>query len=225
LTLDERELANLTVSGDPQVFGLLPSAVDAALDHDLAPLERLVTVSRIDEVRQFVIAPSLFDVVAGEATSCHDYPRPYDHSAAPTSRRVQYERAVAALDPTQFRPFAARAWLGTEIDAGPKCLRGRAVRPPALRHRRQRRPYPGPAAVRHRTPLHRRAAPAARWRRATLPARAAHSRRDDTHHRHGRTAARRRACPVVTRGVALRHGVPGHGPTTTCPAAAQAKAL
>jgi hypothetical protein len=122
LTLGERELANLTVGGDPQVFGLLPAAVDAALDHDLAPLERLVAVSRLDGVRQYVIDPTLFSVVAGEATSCHDYPRPYDLAAAPRVRRAQYERELTRLDPAQFRPFSAPAWLGTEIDAGPKCL-------------------------------------------------------------------------------------------------------
>ena len=123
LTLGERELANTTFGGgDPQVYGLLPAAVDAAIDHDLAPLERLVAVSRIDEVSGFVIDPTLFSEAAAAAISCHDYPRPYDLAAAPAERRAQYERALAALDPGQFYPFSPRAWLGTEIDAGPKCL-------------------------------------------------------------------------------------------------------
>jgi pimeloyl-ACP methyl ester carboxylesterase len=127
LTLGERELANVTVASDPRVFGLLPAAVAAALDHDLAPLKRLVTVSRIDEVRQFVIDPTLFSAASGEATACHDYPRPYDLAASPATRRAQYARALAALAPAQFRPFSAQAWLGTEIDAGPKTRARRRV--------------------------------------------------------------------------------------------------
>ena len=123
LTLGERELANTTFGGgDPQVYGLLPAAVDAAVDHDLAPLKRLVAVSRINEVGNFLIDPALLSNAAAAATSCHDYPRPYDLAAAPADRRAEYDRALATLDPAEFRPFSPRAWLGTEIDAGPKCL-------------------------------------------------------------------------------------------------------
>jgi pimeloyl-ACP methyl ester carboxylesterase len=122
LTLGERELANITVASDPRTYGLLPAAVRAALDHDPALLERLTTVSRVDEVRQFFIDPTLFSATAGEATACHDYPRPYDLAASPSRRRAQYRRRLAALERNRFRPFSPRAWLGTEIDAGPKCL-------------------------------------------------------------------------------------------------------
>jgi hypothetical protein len=123
LALGERELANVTFAGgDPQVYGLLPAAVDAALDHDLAPLKRLVTQSRRDDVTRVTIDPSLASIAAGTATSCHDYPRPYDLAAAPADRRAQYTRALAAVDPAQFRPFSADAWLATDIDAGPKCV-------------------------------------------------------------------------------------------------------
>jgi pimeloyl-ACP methyl ester carboxylesterase len=123
LTLSERELADVTYGGgDPAVYGLLPAAVRAALDHDFAPLERLVTVSRIDEVGGFLIDPTLLSNGAGGAVSCHDYPRPYDLAAPPAQRRAEYHRAVAHLDAAQFRPFSPRAWLATEIDAGPKCL-------------------------------------------------------------------------------------------------------
>jgi pimeloyl-ACP methyl ester carboxylesterase len=123
LTLSERELADVTYGGgDPRVYGLLPAAVDAALDHDLAPLERLVTVSRNNEVSGFLVDPTLFSDGAAGAGSCHDYPRPYDLAAAPAERRAEYHRALAHLDAAQFRPFSPRAWLGTGIDAGPKCL-------------------------------------------------------------------------------------------------------
>ena len=121
LTLGERELASVA-RDDPPVYGLLPAAVDAALDHDLALLKRLVTVSRIGEVEIFFSDPALVSLGAAAAVSCHDYPRPYDLAAPPTTRQAQYARALAALDPAQFRPFSARAWLGINIDAGPKCL-------------------------------------------------------------------------------------------------------
>ena len=123
LTIGERELASVTHGGgDPRVFAFLPAAVDAALRGDYAPLKRLVTVSRIGEAEQFVIDPSLFSITAAAATSCHDYPRPYDLAAPPAQRHAQYRRALAALDARQFEPFSPAAWLGTGIDAGPKCL-------------------------------------------------------------------------------------------------------
>jgi len=123
LILGERELANVTFGGgDPRVYGLLPAAVDAALHHDLAPLKRLVTVSRVDEAGILSIDPALGSLGAAAAVSCHDYPRPYDLAAAPAARRAQYDRALSALDPAQFRPFSAQAWMDTGIDAGPKCL-------------------------------------------------------------------------------------------------------
>ena len=123
LTLGERELTAVTFSGGrPEVYGLLPAAVKAALDHDYALLQRLVFASRVGDVGAFTIDPTQFSVAAGAATSCHDYPRPYDLAAPPADRRRQYRRALAALDPTQFRPFSPRAWLSTGIDAGPGCL-------------------------------------------------------------------------------------------------------
>jgi pimeloyl-ACP methyl ester carboxylesterase len=48
LTLGEREVAEVVYGrGDPAVYGLLPAAVGAALDHDYAPLKRLAATSRI----------------------------------------------------------------------------------------------------------------------------------------------------------------------------------
>jgi pimeloyl-ACP methyl ester carboxylesterase len=121
LTLDERLLANLT-HDQPPVYGLLPAAVGAAVHHDLAPLKRLAAVSRIGEVEAFFADPTLSSLADAGAVSCHDYPRPYDVTAAPAVRRAQYRRALAALDPADFRPFSARAWLSSNIDAGPRCL-------------------------------------------------------------------------------------------------------
>jgi pimeloyl-ACP methyl ester carboxylesterase len=123
LTVGESELAQLTFNyGHPQVYGLLPAAVDAALHHDLAPLQRLVAVSRINDASNLFVPPTFNSYGASAAVACHDYPRPYDLAAAPATRRAQYRRALAALDQAQFRPFSAAAWLSTGIDAGPKCL-------------------------------------------------------------------------------------------------------
>jgi pimeloyl-ACP methyl ester carboxylesterase len=123
LALGEGELAAVTFGGgNPEVYGLLPAAVKAALDHDYALLKRLVFASRVGDVRAFMVDPAQFSVAAGAATSCHDYPRPYDLAASPADRRMQYAQALAALDPAQFRPFSPSAWLSTGIDAGPGCL-------------------------------------------------------------------------------------------------------
>lgn len=123
LTLGERELAEVTYGGGrPEVYGLLPAAVDAALDHDLAPLKRLVAASRLSDVADLTLDPTLISFGGQAATACHDYPRPFNLADAPEDRRAAYDRALAALDPVQFKPFSADAWLNTKIEAGPKCL-------------------------------------------------------------------------------------------------------
>lgn len=108
--------------GRPEVYGLLPAAVNAALDHDYALLKRLVFADRAGFVGLLTTDPAQFSIATAVATSCHDYPRPYDLAAPPAERRRQYRHALAALDPAQFRPFSPRAWLSTGIDAGPACL-------------------------------------------------------------------------------------------------------
>jgi pimeloyl-ACP methyl ester carboxylesterase len=123
LTLGEHELANVTYAGgDPQVYGLLPAAVDAALDRDLAPLERLVAASRTKTVGYLSFDPSVVSFAGQVATSCHDYPHAFSLADPPATRHADYDRALAALDPAQFAPFSPGAWLSTDIEAGPKCL-------------------------------------------------------------------------------------------------------
>ncbi len=123
ITLDERVLANLTFGGgDPAVYGLLPSAIDAALAGDFALIKRLATTSVVSDLGQLSIDPSLFSLASSFATSCHDYPRPYDLGRSPADRRLQYRTSLESLDPNSFSPFSGDAWLRTGIDAGPKCL-------------------------------------------------------------------------------------------------------
>jgi pimeloyl-ACP methyl ester carboxylesterase len=123
LTVGERELANLGFGfGDPRVFGLLPAAVDAAGRHDFALLKRMTAVFRIGEAGRFFADPSVSSIAVAAAVECHDYPRPYSVADPVARRSADYARGLAALNPGQFRPFSASAWLNTDIDAGPKCL-------------------------------------------------------------------------------------------------------
>jgi hypothetical protein len=82
----------------------------------------MTAVFRIGEAGRFFTDPSISSIAVAVAVECHDYPRPYSVADAVAQRRADYARGLAALDPGQFRPFSASAWLSTDIDAGPKCL-------------------------------------------------------------------------------------------------------
>ena len=121
--MDENALADVTYGGgNPELTALLPAAVRAALHGDRALLERAIFAGRVGIVGALVGDPTVFSIGAAAATSCHDYPRPYDLAAPPEARHAQYAAALAALDRAQFRPFSPEAWLSTTIDAGPSCL-------------------------------------------------------------------------------------------------------
>jgi pimeloyl-ACP methyl ester carboxylesterase len=123
VTLRERDLAELTYAeGRPDNLKPLPAAVGAALHHRFARLKKLVVALRVEDRQDLALDPALNSLGASFATACHDYPRPYDLTAAPAKRRAQYRQRLRALDRRQFFPFAPAAWLGTKIDAGPKCL-------------------------------------------------------------------------------------------------------
>jgi pimeloyl-ACP methyl ester carboxylesterase len=123
LRLGERELAEVTYSdGDPEVYGRLPAAVDAALDRDYAPLKRLVVASKLLHVGYDPADPSVISFAGQAATTCHDYPRAFSLADPPAARRAAYRRALAKVDPAEFKPFSPDAWLSTNIEPGPKCL-------------------------------------------------------------------------------------------------------
>jgi pimeloyl-ACP methyl ester carboxylesterase len=173
LTLGEQELASVTFGGGrPEVYGPLPAAVDAALDHHYGPLERLVYADRAGFVGALRSDPAQFSMATAAATACHDYLRPYDLAAPPADRRRQYRRALAALDPAQFRPFSPQAWLSTGIDAGPGCLDWPAD--PTAGSPLQGRPLPEvPVLVQSgdldtNTPVEQGRAAAAQFRHATF---------------------------------------------------------
>jgi pimeloyl-ACP methyl ester carboxylesterase len=109
LTLGERELAAVTFGGGrPEVYGLLPAAVKAALDHDYALLERLVFADRAGLVGALMTDPAQTSMATAAATSCHDYPRPYDLAAPPADRRRQYRRAPRSTRRSSARSPPAR---------------------------------------------------------------------------------------------------------------------
>jgi pimeloyl-ACP methyl ester carboxylesterase len=123
LTLGERELANVTYGGgDPSIYRMLPAAVSAALEHDYAPLQRLVAAKKLHDAASLRLDPALISFGGQTATTCHDYPRPFSLADTPAHRRAAYRRALAKLDPAEFAPFSADAWLSTDIEGGPKCL-------------------------------------------------------------------------------------------------------
>jgi pimeloyl-ACP methyl ester carboxylesterase len=123
ITLGERELANLAwAGGHPEELSQLPAAVSTALHNRFARLKRLVVASRVGDLQDLALDPSVYSSAAAVATMCHDYARPYDLAAPPATRRAQYRRGLRGLDPKQFRPFPPAAWLRTHIDSGPKCL-------------------------------------------------------------------------------------------------------
>lgn len=110
LTLGEREVAEVVYGrGDPAVYGLLPAAIGAALDHDYAPLKRLAATSRIFQAAVLGVPPSRVSWADIAAVTCHDYPKPFDLAASPATRQADHDRALAAIDPADFRPFSAGA--------------------------------------------------------------------------------------------------------------------
>jgi pimeloyl-ACP methyl ester carboxylesterase len=123
LTLGEPELAMVTYGrGDPAVYGLLPAAVDAALDRDYAPLKRLAARARLWQAAIVGLDPSLVSFGQLAATTCHDYPKPFRLADSPAGRRADYDRALAKIDPAAFAPFSAGAWFASGIWGGPACL-------------------------------------------------------------------------------------------------------
>ena len=108
LRLGEDELAAVAFGGGhPEVYGLLPAAVTAALDDDYALLERLVYAYRAGFVGAFIGRSGETSIATAVATSCHDYPRPYDLARRPRNAHRQYSRALAALDPAAVPPVLA----------------------------------------------------------------------------------------------------------------------
>jgi pimeloyl-ACP methyl ester carboxylesterase len=123
LVIGERELAELTYArGISIIYGLLPTALSAAVDRDYAPLKRLAATARLLEIMFVTVDPSILSYAQLTATTCHDYPKVFDLAATPAERRAQYSRALAAIHRADFSPFTPAAWFQSGIWGAPTCL-------------------------------------------------------------------------------------------------------
>lgn len=119
LTLGETELA-MVAYGRGELSGELPAALVSALAGDFALLQRLAARVRLFQAAIFTLDPAMVSAAQLAATTCHDYPSPFDRTAP--DRRAAYDQALAALDPKGFAPFSASAWLQSGVWGGPACV-------------------------------------------------------------------------------------------------------
>ncbi len=99
------ELFDMVLAGDlnPVIRAELPAVVHSAVQHDLGPLARLLTLNGIhpkSEERSSEVDETLFI-----DTSCEETPFPWRRSAPETTRAVEAEAALNALPSSDFYPF------------------------------------------------------------------------------------------------------------------------
>jgi pimeloyl-ACP methyl ester carboxylesterase len=120
--IDEGALAALVYAGgDPSLYGRIPAAAASALAGDTAPLRRLVENYALG-VAATLTQPSRFSPAQNVATACHDYPRAFSYADPPASRRIAYERALAAIEASEFWPFSPTGWTQAGFDAVDNCI-------------------------------------------------------------------------------------------------------
>jgi hypothetical protein len=120
--VDEGALAALVYAGgEPSHYGRLPAAVASALAGDPAPLRRLAEQYALRSAAA-IVDPSLTNFTQNLATACHDYPRAFSYADPPAARRAAYERALAAIDPSEFLPFSPNGWTDAGFDAVDNCI-------------------------------------------------------------------------------------------------------
>jgi pimeloyl-ACP methyl ester carboxylesterase len=98
------DVFSLLLAGDlnPEIRPQLPAAVHAALNHDAAPLSRLLTVVDLHPASE---TSSGIDVALFLATSCEETPFPWRRAAPDATRAVEAEAALNALPSSDFYPF------------------------------------------------------------------------------------------------------------------------
>jgi pimeloyl-ACP methyl ester carboxylesterase len=119
--IDEGALAAVVYGGGNAHYGLIPAAAASALAGDTAPLRRLVGNYAL-AVAAFAANRSFFNAAQNVATACHDYPRAFSYADPPAARRAAYERALRAIDPSEFRPFSPDGWTDAGFDAVDNCI-------------------------------------------------------------------------------------------------------
>jgi pimeloyl-ACP methyl ester carboxylesterase len=103
-TITSADVFSLLLAGDlnPEIRPQLPAAVHAALNHDPAPLSRLLALVNLHPASE---ANSGIDVTLFLATSCEETPFPWQRSAPDGTRAVEAEAALNALPGSDFYPF------------------------------------------------------------------------------------------------------------------------
>lgn len=114
------QLVNLAGS-DSGVYRELDPAVRALLDnHDSAALLRLAAQEIFQTATSGPV--SQFNTGLYEATSCLDYPQPFNYRSPFAVRRRQYTRALARLRPDMFSLFTVHEWVTEPAEEFDACL-------------------------------------------------------------------------------------------------------
>jgi pimeloyl-ACP methyl ester carboxylesterase len=123
LRADGAMLASLgyASAGNPDLYVRLALAARTALRGDTRPLLRLVRAA-VEAISSPRAARGVFSVGTALATSCHDYPAPYDRDAPLAKRRAQYAAALRGLRAQDFAPFAPQTWSRAVVEGGDTCI-------------------------------------------------------------------------------------------------------
>lgn len=105
------DLFGLLVGSDlnPAQRALLPTALHAAVQHDVGPLARLKVLSQLHPAREESNAE--VDGTLYLDTSCEETPFPWRRGASEAIREVEAEAALQALPGSDFYPFEAATAL------------------------------------------------------------------------------------------------------------------
>lgn len=139
VTVGPTELAAIVqaAGSSPVLTAELPAALAAARRGDAAPLVRDWALARANADDP---AAEYYSAGLSVATSCSDYPLPFDPRGGLAERRRQLVAAEARLAPDALGPFTAAEWVRALGPAGPAvCLAWPAAGrpgPPFARHAR-----------------------------------------------------------------------------------------
>jgi pimeloyl-ACP methyl ester carboxylesterase len=127
VVLDEWALAGTVgklYSGVPDLNAELglASAVVAAGKGDLGPIRAIVRAHLLETAKEDDKGPAAVSIPASWATTCHDYLRSFSYAASPATRKAQYARHLASLNPKDFAPFSPAAWVTRDSYDTGACL-------------------------------------------------------------------------------------------------------
>jgi pimeloyl-ACP methyl ester carboxylesterase len=110
-TITSKALFDLLLAGDlnPAIRAELPAAVRSALEGDLGPLARLLTLSSIHPAQEE--SNSANDETLFIDTSCEETAFPWQRGAPEATRAVEAEAAVNSIPGSDFYPFDAESAL------------------------------------------------------------------------------------------------------------------